>query len=204
MTTFFRCACVFVVFALGGCSVPRQYRAMPAPAAEVPAINPPYAIRQANWLSPQREGSCVHASLSSCLHWQNQFDLAKQWRSQFSGGEYSDRLRQRLDAAGIKYAYTEKANLQLLDDAHSSRRGAVLWWKPNHCCTFCGWAKDQSGTVYATILDNNRTNQYEFVERSEFHRRWAGFGGFALMPLFDPPSPPVWKSFAPVEESWPW
>jgi len=195
---------ICLIVAVCGCSPTAQYRALEAPPAERPSMNPPYPVRQTNWLSPQREGSCVHASLSSCLHWQNQFELAKQWRSQYSGGEYSDRLRKRLDAAGIKYAFTEKANLQLLDDAHSSRRGAILWWKPNHCCTFCGWVKDRNGKVFAAILDNNRTQQYEYHERSEFHRKWASYGGFALMPLFDPPSPPIWKSYEPIEETWQW
>lgn len=204
--TRFRALILLCIFAaLAGCSATSaKYRALPAPPRETPAVNPPYSIRQTNWLSPQREGSCVHASLSSMLHWQNQFELAKKWRAQYSGGEYSDRLRDRLDAAKIPYAYTEKANLQLLDDAHASRRGAILWWKPSHCCTFVGWAKSKDGTTYAVILDNNRTQSYELVERNQFHKQWAGYGGFALMTLFDPPSPPIWKSYETIEESWQW
>jgi hypothetical protein len=205
MTTNSR-ALVFCLLAiLAGCSpISQRYRALPAPQRETPAANPPYAIRQTNWLSPQREGSCVHASLSTMLHWQNKFELAKQWRSQYSGGEYSDRLRDRLDAAKVPYAFTEKANLQLLDDAHAARRAALLWWKPSHCCNFVGWAEGKDGRTYAVILDNNRTQSYEIVERDQFHRQWASYGGFALMTLYDPPSPPVWKSFEPVEESWKW
>ena len=200
-----RCLCPLVcVFAIG-CDTPPNVRALPGPTAvEAPVFNPPLPIRQANWLSTNREGSCVHASLSSMLHWQNQFDLAAWWRSQYSGGEWSDQLRRRLDAAKVPYAYTERANLQLLDDAHASRRGALLWWKPSHCCTFCGWVQSQDGRTYAVILDNNATTRYEYVERSQFHRQWAEYGGFALTTLYDPPSLPIWKSYEIVEESWQW
>ena len=187
-----------------GCAPAPSYVALPAPRAETPAINPPLPLRQKNWLSQAHEGSCVHASLSSMLHWQNKIELAKWWRSQYSGGEWTDQLRRRLDAAKIPYAYTERANLQLLDDAHNARRGALLWWKPSHCCTFVGWAKGTDGKVYACILDNNQTDRYEFVERSQFHKAWAGYGGFALTTLYDPPSPPVFQSYKAVEDEWKW
>jgi len=186
------CCLVFV-----GCEDAMTYRALPAPVAEAPVVNPPLSIRQQNWRHPTNgEGSCVHASLTSMLRWQNQFELAKAWRQKYiGGGEWSDELRRRLDAEGIPYAYTERANLQLLDDAHASRRGALLWWKPSHCCTFCGWVNGSDGKQYAVILDNNSPTNYEFYERSYFHRLWAGYGGFALSTLFDPPSPPIWKSY---------
>lgn len=190
---------LLLLFLVGGCSTP-SYRPLPGPdAPETPSINPPLDIRQANWTS-NNQGSCVHASLSSMLHWQNHFDLAKWWRSQYGGGEYSDQLRRRLDAAKVPYAFTERANLQLLDDAHAARRGALMWWKPYHCCLFCGWVKGSDGRVYAAILDNNRVQSYEFVERGQFHKDWAGYGGFALMVLFDPPSLPPWKSYELIEE----
>lgn len=174
-----------------------NYRLLSAPPAESPVVNPHLSIRKTNWLGGPsgREGSCVHASLSSLLHWQNEFELARDWRASYSGGEYSDRLRRRLDAAGVRYAYTENTNLELLDFAHATRRGAILWWKPAHCCTFVGWTTGSDGRVYATILDNNSVNKYEYTEKSQFHRLWASYGGFALTPLFDPPSPPIWLSY---------
>ena len=187
-----------------GCAPQPTYIALPAPRAETPAVNPPLSLRQKNWLSPQNEGSCVHASLSTMLHWQNKLDLAKAWRSKYSGGEWTDQLRRRLDASQIPYAFTERANLQLLDDAHNARRGALLWWKPSHCCNFVGWAKGTDGKVYACLLDNNQTDRYEFVERSQFHKAWAGYGGFALTTLYDPPSPPVFQSYKAVEDQWKW
>ena len=194
MPTLSKLLLLAAFFSVVGCSAPESYRLLPAPALESPVVNPPVQIRQKNW-SVNGEGSCVHASLSSMLHWQNEFELAEKWRRTFGGGEYSNRLRQRLDQAGVPYAFTERSNLELLDFAHNTRRGALLWWKPSHCCTFCGWVRDQKGTVYAVILDNNRPQQYELVERSTFHKQWAGYGGFALTTLYDPPSSPIYKSF---------
>lgn len=188
----------FLLLSSSGCveDGPENYRALPAPQIETPAVNPPLAIRQKNWLGGPgaREGSCAHASLISMLHWQNQFQLAQRWKATYGGGEYASRMRQRLDGFGVKYAYTENANLALLDYAHETRRGALLWWKTAHCCTFVGWV-EVNGQTYAAILDNNSVEHYELTERSEFHRRWASYGGFALCVLGDPPSPPPFRSY---------
>jgi hypothetical protein len=191
--------------AIVGCHQPKAYRALPQPTSiETPSVNPDVSIRQKNWRGPKGEGSCVHASLSSMLHWQNKFELARWWRDQYGDGEWIDQLRRRLDAAQVPYAFTEKANIRILDDAHRSRRGALLWWKPNHCCTFVGWVRDRNGKEYAAILDNNATGSYEFIERSQFHKAWAGYGGVALTTLYDPPSAPLWKSYESVEDNWKW
>jgi hypothetical protein len=180
---------------------PRNYRALPAPAAEAPVINPDVSIRQSNWLGPNREGSCAHASLVNELRWLNKWDLAEKWKKTYKGdGEWSSRIRERCDEQNIPFAYTLKANLALLDYAHSTRRGAILWWKPGHCCTFCGWV-EMNGRTYAVILDNNSVGRYELTERSQFHSLWAGYGGFALCVLFDPPSPPLYRSYERVEHS---
>lgn len=183
-----------------GCDSPSvEYRAIPAPAAETPSINPPLSVRVRNWLggATGREGSCAHASLVNMLHWQNEFRLANFWRSNYSGGEYASRLRERLDRANVPYAFTEQANIALLDYAHESRRGAVIWWKPSHACTFCGWI-ERGGKQYAVVLDNNYPERYEYTERSQFHRLWANYGGFGLTVLRDPPSPPPFRSYEPV------
>lgn len=195
---------ILLVIVLVGCNQvdsPSNYRALPAPAAEMPVVNPPLALRQQNRLGGPKgdEGSCVHASLRSMMRWQNQFAKSEEMWTSYSGGEYSSRLRSRLDEKGIKYAFTEAGNLALLDFAHDTRRGALLWWKPSHCCTFCGWV-ELNGKTYAVILDNNKVGQYELTERSQFHRLWAGYGGFALTTLGDPPAPPPYRSFARIAE----
>ncbi len=198
------CLIVCLSIAFTGCDrvdSPGNYRALPQHAAEVPVVNPPLGLRQQNRLGGPRgdEGSCVHASLRSMMKWQNQFAKSEEMWTSYSGGEYSSRLRSRLDEKGIKYAFTEAGNLALLDFAHDTRRGALLWWKPSHCCTFCGWVQGADGKTYAVILDNNKVDQYELTERSQFHRLWAGYGGFALTTLGDPPAPPPYRSFARIE-----
>ena len=185
---------------IAGCdTAPIEYRALTAPRAETPSINPPVSIRVRNWLggASGREGSCAHASTVNMLHWQNEFDLARIWRSKYSGGEYASRLRERLDREGVKYAYTEQANLALLDYAHETRRGAVIWWKPSHACTFCGWV-EINGRTHAVVLDNNFPERFEYTEKSQFHRLWASYGGFGLTVLGDPPSPPPFRSYEPI------
>lgn len=185
-----------------GCAAPTvRYRALPAPAAEAPVVNPDISIRQTNWLGPNREGSCAHASLVNELRWLNKYELGEKWKKTYKGdGEWSSRIRERLDEQQIPFAYTLKANLALLDYAHSTRRGAILWWKPSHCCTFCGWV-EMNGKTYAVILDNNSVSRYELTERSQFHAAWASYGGFALCVLYDPPSPPLYRSYEPIEEN---
>jgi hypothetical protein len=182
-----------------GCDAPLEYRALAAPKAETPSINPPVSIRVRNWLggTSGREGSCAHASTLNMLHWQNEFELARIWRSKYSGGEYASRLRERLDREGVRYAYTEQANLALLDYAHETRRGAVIWWKPSHACTFCGWV-EIDGKIHAVILDNNFPERFEYTEKNRFHRLWASYGGFGLTILGDPPSPPPFRAYEPV------
>src|SRR5690554_128008 len=112
---------LLAIFALllafaGGCELaPVQVRALPAPAAEQPPANLPASLHQRNWTGPLRQGSCVHASTVNHLRWLNQFDLGERWRSTYSDGEYDSRLRSRLDAAGIDYAYTLKADPRFLD-----------------------------------------------------------------------------------------
>jgi hypothetical protein len=186
-----------------GCEVLEpQYRRLPSPPPEAPVVNPHPSIRQSNWLGPNREGSCAHASLVNLLRWTGDEQLGEQWKRRYGGdGEYASRIRNRCEEMGIPFVYTEKANLALLDFAHATRRGAILWWKPAHCCTFCGWVKLADGRTYAVILDNNSVGQYELTERSQFHKLWAGYGGFALTPLLDPPSPPVYRSYELIE---PW
>jgi len=178
------------------------YRALQAPPAEVPVVNPDISLRQQNWLGPQREGSCAHASLFSLFNWTNHPEMKARWKTAYGGdGEYASRMRSRLDEQNIPYAFTERANLTLLDYAHSTRRGAILWWKPSHCCTFCGWVQLADGKTYAVILDNNSVGKYELTEKSQFHRAWASYGGFALCVLWDPPSPPLYRSYERVAET---
>lgn len=178
-----------------GCEIPPvSVRSLPAPAPESPAANLPAELHQRNWTGDLGQGSCVHASLTSHLRWLNQYELGERWRKTYSDGEYASRLMQRLDAEEIDYSYTLKADPRFLDWATSTKRGAILWWKPAHCCTFMGWV-EKDGTQHAAILDNNRPGLFELTPREQFVRLWAGYGGFALTVLDDPATAPPYKSY---------
>lgn len=176
---------LLVVVAFAGCDLqPRQVVALPVPAPEQPACNLPATMHIRNWLGPQRQGSCVHASLKNYALWHNDFAFVKGWPH--ADGEYASRLMQRLDAAGYDYAFTERADPRFLDWCSQERHGAIVWWKPSHCCTFMGWVSGQDGKQYAAILDNNFPGKFEFTEREQFVRLWAGYGGFGLAMLMAP------------------
>ena len=131
---------IVTLVTLVGCEEPAvRVRSLPVPAAEQPSSNLPAALHQRNWTGSLGQGSCVHASLVNHLRWLNEFELGERWRTTYSDGEWDSRLRDRLDAAGIDYSYTIKADPRFLDWASNTRRGAILWWKPSHCCTFVGW-----------------------------------------------------------------
>lgn len=171
---------IFAVLLCLGCdAMPQHARPLPAPAPEQPPAALPAQLHQRNWLGPKNQGSCVHASIVNHLRWLNEWDLGERWRTTFSDGEWDTRLRERLDANDIDYSYTVKGDPRFLDWATATRRGAIVWWKPSHCCTFLGFVK-RDGRDYAAILDNNYPGKIELTEREQFCRLWAGYGGFAL------------------------
>ena len=178
-----------------GCDVENvRVRPLPSPPPEQPTANLPNPLHQRNWTGPLGQGSCVHASLVNHLRWLNEYELGERWRATYSDGEWDSRLRNRLDAAGIDYSYTLKADPRFLDWASITRRGAILWWKPSHCCTFVGWV-ERNGQQYAAILDNNYPGRFELTPREQFIRLWAGYGGFALTVLNDPSSSLPYRSY---------
>jgi hypothetical protein len=193
--------CLALLLSSAGCDLPGAIsaRALPVPPAEQPPANLPGSLHQRNWTGPLRQGSCVHASLTNHLRWLNQFEVGERWRATYSDGEYETRLRNRLDAAGIDYAFTNKADPRFLDWCSETRRGAILWWKPSHCCTFMGFVNRPDGQ-YAAILDNNYPGKFEYTPREQFVRLWAGYGGFALAVLGEPASSIPYLSYEVVNK----
>lgn len=171
----------------------KRVRALPQQQPEAPQVSIPASLRAKNWLGPQRQGSCVYASLTTHTRWQNNFELAD-WCKKQGDGEYADRLKRKLDSIGVKHASTEQASVEFLDWCASTRRGCVLWWKPSHCCTFAGYVV-RNGVTYCAIIDNNQPGSFELTERSQFIRLWAGYGGFGLAVLGSPASPLPWLSY---------
>ena len=202
---------VVILLAVCGCEEidTRKPYPLPRPAAESPVCNLPAAFHQRNKLGRLGQGSCVHASLVNHLRWLNQFELAQRWWAQYGDGETASGIRRKLDAAGLgsKYYFTEKADPRFLDWCTINRVGAILWWKPSHCCTFMGFSNGadilaynpqatadgqrlEPSRQYACILDNNYPGRFEYTERAQFVRLWAGYGGFALAVL-DNPTPSI-------------
>lgn len=141
----------------------------------------PPELRTRNWGG----GSCVHASTVTLLKWMGQFEMAEWWRNNYSGGENDTRLISRMEAAGLKYAWSSDPSF--FDWCTRTRRGAGIFYKPSHSINFVG--KD---TQNAYLLDNNAVNypesngQYETVEWNSFVSRWKGFGAFAWSLIYDP------------------
>ena len=188
-----------ILLVLAGCDSGNvNVRELPAPSPEQPPANLPVELHQRNWTGSLGQGSCVHASLVNHLRWLNKIELGERWRSTYADGEWDSRLRDRLDAAGVDYSYTLKADPRFLDWASATRRGAILWWKPAHCCTFVGWI-EREGKQYAAILDNNYPGRFELTPREQFIRLWAGYGGFALTVLNDPSSSLPYRSYEVIQ-----
>lgn len=198
-------ALVALLMGVGGAAPPeRPAKAHPIfAAADVPdgtylgvVLELPYELRTRNWGG----GSCVHASNVNLLKHQGLMEIAEWWRKTYSGGEYDDRLVKRLEAKGLRYAYMHggrDANGNGRDDGEEflewcvrTRRGAGIFYKPNHSINLVGLDED-----YAYLLDNNYTDyperhgHYEQVPREEFFRRWHGYGGFGWTLLYDPAPP---------------
>lgn len=146
----------------------------------------PPELREPNWGG----GSCVHASTVMVLRWQGQYELADWWRENYIGGEYSDRLIKRMEAANLRYAYTLDSDFEFIRWAMRTGRGCGIFYKPNHA--ICAVGLDDQ---YVYLLDNNdvdrpeREGTPERVPVDEFIRRWRGYGGFAWTVVYTPNPP---------------
>lgn len=162
-------------FAVAAESPDRRY-------AESPIMDLPQAMRQRNWGG----GSCVHASTVHLLRWQGLHELAEWWRKTYAGGEYAGRLHDRLDKAGLRYAYTTSGDAAFLEWCLRTRRGAGITYWPAHAVNLVHLDERQAG-----ILDNNRIDRIIWVPRDEFIRRWKGYGGWAWTVVYTPSPPPM-------------
>ncbi len=120
-------ACFLMLLLLAGCeSGVVNVRALPTPEPEQPPAKPVVQLHQRNWTGSLGQGSCVHASLVTISAGINKYELGERWRATYADGEWDSRLRDRLDAAGVDYSYTLKADPRFLDWASATRRGAIL------------------------------------------------------------------------------
>lgn len=164
-----------------------------------PPFDLPLSLRQRNWVSSKGEGSCVIASTVSLVRWQQQYQLADYLRRTHSGGQTASGIQGHLTRARVPFVCTESADPRFLEWATACRRGAIIWFFPAHCVTFCGYGRGPQGTEVAWLLDNNRPDRFIPVEKRTFLRQWADYGGFALTTLYDPAPPMPWRAIEIIE-----
>ena len=146
-------------------------------AQQVADLAPQYRIRNVG-------GSCGHATTGMALRWLQLESLGDRWWGTYRGGENFGRHCNRLRRHGIKFIYTTDGDVELLNYAAKSRRGAILYFPPGHIVFFAGY-KDGM----AVILDNNRIRQHEFHEWNRLVQRWIANGGEAIV-ITDGSPPP--------------
>lgn len=162
---------------------PVDYLSVPHGYRDAPWIDLPRELREWNWGG----GSCVHATLVMLLRWQGRFEEAEWWRRTFAGGEYANRLHSRLDAAGLRYAYTVQGDDAFVEWAIATRRGAGVTWGGNHMVCLVHLDDRDAG-----ILDNNAIDRIKWQPRQAFLREWRRRGGWAVTPVYLPPPPDPW------------
>ena len=199
-----------IISMLLGCDLqPSDVILATPPKPESPVVNLPQDLRTRNWVSKLPailgQGSCVLASTYMLLRWMGEDEMAEKWKRRYSGGETASSILKYWTAAELPYCSTfnprtyecsgDPAFLQWCSD---TRRGAIIWWKPSHCCLFCGF-EIINGQKYAIILDNNTPDRFDPpVPYDEFIARWRReFGGFAATPVLSPTGPLPWPIIVP-------
>jgi hypothetical protein len=174
-----RYAIVFALCCLAGCAKRGEY---PAFEEELPAVNVPYEMRQYNYTPG---GSCVHASLITLLRWQNRSEEARMWRREFRGGEWATSMSRKMDSRGIRYAYTVEGDVEFLEWACRTRRGAGVTVKGGAHMVTLVHLDDE----WAALLDNNDISKHIWLPRQEFIDEWHRSLGWAVTPVYSPLAP---------------
>ena len=178
-----------VMIDLGGISnvptISRPVNVYPPYIEERPTMNLEQVFREKNWLGPQGEGSCVHASVVHLLRHLNQFDKADYWRRTYSDGEWATNLAVKLDAEGFRFAYTSQENdVAFLEWALSTRRGCGVTVKGGvHMVNLVHLDSEVAG-----LLDNNTPEEIKWIPRETFLSEWENSNSWAIALVY-PPAP---------------
>lgn len=153
------------------------------PESTYPKVDLPSSYRTHNWTSYNNEGSCVHASMYMLFHWQGQHEIAEWWKANHSGGASYHTLNQDFDNAGIDYAQTTSGDVEFLEKAIKTNRGAgVVVQGGAHMVILCHLDEKWAG-----ILDNNDPNNIKWRSRESFIREWKNSYGWAVVPIVSNP-----------------
>ncbi|WP_254509866.1 hypothetical protein [Anatilimnocola floriformis] len=148
-----------------------------------PVCNLPVTLRQTNWLSPSREGSCTHATVTTALRWQNRPHTANEYAATHSGGETPQSLAAQLNAAGIRYVDSVGQNdVAFLEWAIATRRGCLVTVMGGRHAVFLA---DLTPT-HACLIDNNAPQVPQWIERDAFLSEWQQSHSWALAVLYSP------------------
>lgn len=175
-----------LVLATAGCNVGIDLTGGPKLAvAERPVVNLPVALRQPNWLGPQRQGSCVWATLTSLLRWQGRYHTADYLKQRYGDGEWAERFAERLNAEGIRFAQTTDGDMAFIDLACKTRRGCgAVIMGGRHMIAIVHASETEIG-----ILDPNDVNRIHYVPRDSFETEFKNSGGWAFAVLYTPAPP---------------
>jgi hypothetical protein len=148
----------------------------------VPYCDLPESYRIRNYAG----GSCVHASLETVLHWQGQHELAQWWRANYAGGEYTERLHSRLEAAGVRFAFTTSRHAdgwEFLRKCCALRLACAVNLPAGHMQTLVGM---DERAMY--VIDNNGRGQIDVWPRQRFAQAWTGWA-VTVVGQAPPPEP---------------
>lgn len=168
----------------------------PCPFNAVSWVDIPVEIRKKNY----KGGSCFHAALGNCLTTQGHYPDAVEYWGRYAHGANIDDMARNAESMGYRYAYVTNGDVEFLEWCNRTRRWAAITFKSSHAINFCGFEEkpNRHGEMrrWARLLDNNHPKEYEFVEYSEFVRRWRNsYGGDAITVIYDP-IPPEPAQFA--------
>jgi hypothetical protein len=174
---------ILLLATIAGCE-PRLTEKTPA-KKERPTVNLPLVLRQKNWLGPQREGSCTWASMLSLLRWQGHYKMADWIRKNYGDGEWPDDMAQKLDKAGVRYAYVTNGDVEFLEWACKTRRGCGITVMGGAHMVCLVYLDDK----WAALLDNNRVEKFIWVPRETLIAEWKASLGWAVTPVYSPCPP---------------
>jgi len=155
------------------------------PVAERPAVNLPLALRQSNWWGQGGQGSCTWATMVSLLRWQGRYRTADWVRQNCGDGEWPDDMAQRLDEAGVRYAYVTNGDVKFLEWACRTRRGCGITIRGGQHMV----ALVHLDEKWAALLDDNAVEQYIWVPRETLIAEWKASDGWAITPIYAPAAP---------------
>ena len=177
-------ATLILLASIAGCEVDHDL-GMSAVKLERPTVNVPAALRQGNWRGPQRQGSCVHATMISLFRWQYRLNTADYWRRNYGDSEYPEDLAAKFDHEGIRYAYVTNGDVRFIEWACRTRRGCGI--------TVMGGAHMVAlvhlDDKWAALLDNNNVERFIWVPRETLIAEWKASYGWAVTPIYTPAAP---------------